>query len=462
VVREGTDATHDLLVVGGGSAGGGVATAAARAGVDVLLVERDRLGGECLNAGCVPSKALLRSAELAHLVRNSRHLGLGATLADPDARPLMLRVRDVIRDARGKRDEADTWTATPYPALHAIARFVAPQVAELTPHGGGPPRRIRFEQAVIATGSRTTIPPIHGLDEVAYLTSESVWELDAIPDRLVVIGGGPIGAELAQALSRLGSRVTIVESDRLLANEEPEASTVLAQAFADEGISLRLGRNVERVAPGLASLDDGEELPFDALLVAVGRGPELDGLSLDAAGVETRDGRLVLDDELRTSAPHIWAAGDVTGELPFVHVASAQAEVVAANALHGAHRSMTYDGVPWATFTDPEVARVGMLARAAGPDATLGRITWDELDRALTDGDTRGFVTVLAGPDGRILGAQLVGRSAGDLVGELALAMSAGLTVHQVRDAIHVYPTRSEGVRWACGAAADALDARRE
>ncbi len=461
-MREGTDATHDLLVVGGGSAGGGVATAAARAGVDVLLVERDRLGGECLNAGCVPSKALLRSAELAHLVHSSRDLALDARLADPDAGPLMRRVRDVIRAARGDRDEADTWTSNPYPALHGSARFVAPHVAELTPHGGGPPRRIRFERAVIASGSHTTIPPIAGLQGIPYLTSESVWELDAMPRRLLVVGGGPIGAELAQALARLGSQVTIVESDRLLANEEPEASAVLAQAFTDEGIAVRLGRSVERVAAGVATLDDGEELAFDSLLIAVGRAPALEELGLDAAGIATRDGRLVLDDELRTSVPHVWAAGDVTGELPFVHVATAQADVVAANALRGAHRSMQYTHVPWATFTDPEVARIGLLADAAGPDVTVGRITWEEMDRALTDGDTRGFVSVLAAPDGRIVGAQLVGRGAGDLVGELALAMSAGLTVHQVRDAIHVYPTRSEGVRWACGAAADALDARRD
>jgi pyruvate/2-oxoglutarate dehydrogenase complex dihydrolipoamide dehydrogenase (E3) component len=460
VVHEGTDAEHDLLVVGGGSAGGGVATAAAREGFDVLLVERDRLGGECLNAGCVPSKALLRSAELAQLVRRSSDLGLDARLADPDARPLMRRVREVIRAARGDRDETDTWTSNPYPALHAAARFVGPHIAELTPHGGAPRRRIRFARAVIATGSRTVVPPIPGLSDVDYLTSESVWGLDRIPGRLVVVGGGPIGAELAQALSRLGARVTIVEPERLLANEEPEASALLAQAFSEEGIALRLGRSVVRVASGVAELDDGEGLPYDALLVAVGRVPAVEGLGLGAAGVETRDDRLVLDDELRTTAPHIWAAGDVTGELPFVHVASAQAEVVTANALHGAHRSMRYDQVPWATFTDPEVARIGLLAEAAGPDVTIGRITWGELDRALTDGDTRGFVTVLAAPDGRILGAQLVGRAAGDLVGELALAMSAGLTVHQVRDAIHVYPTRSEGVRWACGAAADALDAR--
>jgi pyruvate/2-oxoglutarate dehydrogenase complex dihydrolipoamide dehydrogenase (E3) component len=459
VVREGTDETHELLVIGGGSAGGGVASIAARAGTDVLLVERDRLGGECLNLGCVPSKALIRSAELAHLVRTSTDLGLDASLAAIDTGPLLRRVREVIRSARGDRDEADTWAAQPYPARHATARFVAPHVAEIAPHGDGRARRVGFEHAVIATGSQTTIPRLPGLDGVPFLTSDSIWDLEAIPGRLVVVGGGPVGAELAQALARLGARVTIVEPDRLLSQEEPEASAVLAQAFVDEGIALRLGRSVAGVAPGVATLDDGERLPFDALLLAVGREPALGDLGLDAAGVATRDGDLVLDDELRTSAPHIWAAGDVTGQLPFVHVASAQAEVVAANVVHGAHRSMSYDGIPWATFTDPEVARVGMLAGEAGADIVTGRTTWDELDRALTEGDTRGFISVLASRDGRILGAQVVGRGAGDLVGELSLAMSAGLTVHQVRDAIHVYPTRSEGVRWACGAAADAIDA---
>ena len=458
-MREGTDETHELLVIGGGSAGGGVASIAARAGMDVLLVERDRLGGECLNVGCVPSKALIRSAELAHLVRTSAHLGLDASLGPVDAKPLLRRVHEVVRAARGERDEADTWAAQPYPARHAAARFVGPDVAEVMPHGGGPAQRVGFEHAVIATGSRPTIPPLPGLDSVAYLTSDSIWELEAIPRRLVVVGGGPVGAELAQTLARLGAQVTIVEPDRLLPHEEPEASEALALAFADEGIALRLGRSVSHVAGGAATLDDGEGLPFDALLLAVGREPALGDLGLEAAGVATRDDGLVLDDELRTSAPRIWAAGDVTGQLPFVHVATAQAEVVAANVVRGAHQSMHYDGIPWATFTDPEVARIGMLAADAGADTVTGRVTWSELDRALTDGDTRGFVSVLASRDGRILGAQVVGRGAGDLVGELSLAMSAGLTVHQVRDAIHVYPTRSEGVRWACGAAADAIDA---
>lgn len=462
---------HDLIVIGGGAAGGGVASAAASAGIDVVLIERDRLGGECLNAGCVPSKAMLRSAEVAHLTRTAAQYGVRAEDVAADFGAVMRRIGRVIRAARGDREVEATWDAQPYPAWHASARFLDARTLEVTPVDGagapwrGGPRPVRFRRAVIASGSVAVTPQIPGLAGCGCLTNESLLELRELPPSLLVIGGGPIGVEYGQAFARLGSRVTIVESGTLLAREDPEAGEVIRTALTDEGVQVALGAQLASFRRAgdevVATLDDDRELRAARVLSAAGRAPRIAGLDLEAADIRARDGALVLDDRLRTSQRHIVAVGDVAGGPPFVHVATYQAELIAANLFHGKRRRVDYRAVPWATFCDPEVGRIGQTeaeARESGADVVIGRVSWDELDRALTDDTLRGFVKIVAArPDGRILGAQVVGAGAGDLVAELALAMSLGATVRQVRDAIHVYPTRSEGVRWACAAVANQL-----
>jgi pyruvate/2-oxoglutarate dehydrogenase complex dihydrolipoamide dehydrogenase (E3) component len=433
---------YDLVVIGGGAAGLGAARAAARARARVLMVSDGPPGGDCTFTGCVPSKTLIEAA--AH--------GLPYPVAAQ-------RVRDAVA-AIAATETPQTLRAESIDVVLGRARFVAP--GRLTVDG----QPVTGRRFVIATGAAPLVPPVPGLSEVAYLTNETVFDLPERPDSLAVLGGGAIGCELAQAFARLGTRVTLVEAlDRLLAKEEPEASTVITDVFTREGIDVRVGARVEKVTtdPGgqvRLSLGDGTDVSAQRLLVAVGRTPVTEGLDLPAAGVSVDErGYVVTDDHLATTATGVYAAGDVTGRMPFTHAAFAMGRLAAGNALtRGRRRRYDAAATPWVTFTDPEVARVGLTEAQAA--ARGGRVAWlpmADMDRAIAAGRTDGFVKLIAGPrpllgnlgGGRVLGATIVAARAGEMIHEPALAMATGMFTGRLAAATHAYPTWSYGIQLA-------------
>ena len=449
-------AQYDIVVIGGGSAGGGVAARLTAGGWRVLLVEQDRLGGECLNYGCIPTKALLRSAEAAHAVAQAAEFGVRVRSPEVVFASAMERVRRVIRESRG-RPEPETWEALPFEAVRGHARFLSPSELEIE-RDDGERRRVPFERAVIATGGREQIPAVPGLDSCDYLTSDTIWDLDERPRHLVIVGGGLIGCEFAQIFTRLGTAVTLAESGtQLLDQEEPEVGDVIAGVLRDEGVTVMLETRMQRIECDgdqtvvQVSGERAAEIRGDRVLLATGREPDCEALGIDAAGVERTPKGIRVDDRLRTTADNIWACGDVIGAFPFVQAASYQAELLARNFLEGTDERVDYSGMPWATFTDPEIGRVGATeaqAREAGHDVLIGRADIGELARAITDSRRIGFAKLVANAsDRRLLGAHIVSPRAGELIGQAALAMRAGVTVDELADALYVYPTYSEVIR---------------
>ncbi len=435
----------DLLVVGGGTAGIVGAKTAARLGARVLLVERERTGGDCLWTGCVPSKALLAAAGVAASARNGHRFGIDVGEVSVDFARVMDHVRASIQhiapvDSVEALEEASVSVRT------ATARFTGPDSAEID---GAP---VRFRQALVATGASPAVPPVPGLGDVDYLTSDTVWGLSELPAELVVLGGGSIGCELGQAFARLGSRVSVVEgAPRILPREDPLAAAELARALVDDGVELHTGSGVARVEPlgpgaGVLHLESGEQVPFSRLLVAVGRAPRTRDIGLAAAGVEVDDrGFVVVDDLLRTTNPRIWAAGDLTGHPQFTHTAGVHASLAASNAILGVRRKVDLTAVPRVTFTDPEVAAVG-LSTDRGP-AGLRTIDWSHshVDRAVAEGASAGFARLVIDKRGHVLGATVVGPRAGETLGELTLAITQGLTTRDLAGVTHAYPTYNDG-----------------
>lgn len=418
------------------------ARAAARAGLRPLLIDPRPIGGDCTFTGCVPSKTLIEAA------------ARGETFAGA-----MAAARRAV-DTIAATENDDVFRREGVDVLHARAAFRSADTVEA---GGTLLRARRF---IVATGAGPATPPIAGLSDVAYLTNENVFALEEQPAVLAVVGGGAIGVELAQAFRRLGSAVTVIEADdRLVPLEEPEASAAIADAFGAEGITMCLGRRIGRVEPlernGAARLhlDGGGVLTADRVLVAVGRRPATDGLGLETAGVTTdRSGHVVVDDHLRTPNPAIWAVGDVTGKLPFTHAADEMGRLAVHNALARRPRRFDAAAVPRVTFTDPEIARVGMSeAEAAGHGGRVAHLPLSAVDRAVAAGETLGFVKLIAGPrpilrnagGGRILGATIVAPRAGELIHEPALAMHTKMFTGRLAQAVHAYPTWSTAIRQA-------------
>ncbi len=451
---------YNLIVIGAGSAGLVSAYIAATARAKVALIERDRMGGDCLNTGCVPSKALLRSARLMADARNAGRYGIARVDVQMDFAQVMARVHEVIRKIE-PHDSVERYTNLGVEVITGEARIVSPWEVEV----GG--KRLSARSLIIATGARPLVPAIPGLDAVAYLTSENLWELRSLPKRLLVLGGGPIGCELSQAFARLGSEVTQVEmAPRLLPREDADAAAEVESRFRAEGVRVMTGckaLRVERDGDGdrLVCEKDGEEvaLPFDRLLLALGRKANVEGFGLQELGVEIRkNGTVEADPFLQTSFPNILVAGDVTGPYQFTHVCAHQAWYASINALLSPlwRFKADYRVIPWATFTDPEVARVGLSedeARAQGIAVEVTRYGLDDLDRAIADSADQGFVKVLTPPGkDRILGATIVGEHAGDLLAEFVLAMKHGLGLNKLLGTIHIYPTLSEANKYAAGA----------
>ena len=450
----------NLLVIGAGSAGLVAAYIAAALKARVTLVERDAMGGDCLNSGCVPSKALIRSARVAHLPNRAEALGFSAIHAEFDFATVMERVQRVVATIAPHDSEA-RYRELGVDVVRGDARVVSPWSVRVGD------REITSRAIVVATGASPMIPPLPGLDTIDYLTSDTVWGLREAPQRLLVLGGGPIGCELGQALARLGCGVTLVEQgEQLVPREDAQAGGPLAEQFRREGIDVRLGHSAVSVrAEGSGGVlvcehaHGRSELPFDRLLLALGRRARLQGFGLEALGaLAPGDRTLAVDEFMQTRVPTIYACGDVAGPYQFTHAAAHQAWYAAVNGLFAGVKRFKADHsvIPWATFTDPEIARVGLNeteAQGQGIPYEVTTYSLEELDRAVTDECATGMVKVLTEPGrDRILGATIVGEHAGELIAEFVLAMRHGLGLNKLLSTIHVYPTMMEANRFAAGA----------
>ncbi|MGB5493766.1 MAG: FAD-dependent oxidoreductase [Sedimenticolaceae bacterium] len=454
---------YNLVVIGAGSAGLVSAYIAAAVKAKVALIERHKMGGDCLNTGCVPSKALLRSAKFLAQARRATEFGIKSVQVDFSFRDLMQRVQRVIKTVE-PHDSIERYTQLGVDCVLGEARITSPWTVEVTTSEGK--RTLSSRAIVIAAGARPFVPPIPGLAEAGYLTSDTVWDLEDRPQRLVVLGGGPIGCELAQAFARTGSRVTQVEMlPRLMMREDPEVSERVMRSFRDEGIDVRVDTKavsclIEAGEKVLLAEHAGEQLriPFDQILVAVGRVANTQGYGLEELGIETTQQRTVeVNPYLQTLYPNIYACGDVAGPYQFTHTAAHTAWYAAVNALFGRFRKFRADFsvIPWATFTEPEVARVGLNetdAKAQGVAYEVTTYGIDDLDRAIADEAAHGMVKVLTVPGkDKILGATIVGEHAGDLIIEFILAMRHGLGLNKILGTIHIYPTWAEANKYVAG-----------
>jgi pyruvate/2-oxoglutarate dehydrogenase complex dihydrolipoamide dehydrogenase (E3) component/uncharacterized membrane protein YdjX (TVP38/TMEM64 family) len=455
---------RNLVVIGAGSAGLVSAYIAAAVKAKVTLVERHRMGGDCLNTGCVPSKALIKSARVLATLRRAREFGLKSASAEFDFADVMERVQRVVK-AVEPHDSVERYTGLGVECLLGDAKIVSPWEVEVR-LAGGETRRVTTRSIVIAAGARPFVPSIPGIEEMDCLTSDSVWRLRTLPARLLVLGGGPIGCELAQAFARFGSRVTQVEMlERLLPREDPEFSTLVAERFRAEGVDVRTGHKAKRFL-----LENGEKvlicerdrkevrIGFDVLLCAVGRVANTQGYGLEELGIGINRARTVETNEyLQTVYPNIYACGDVAGPYQFTHTAAHQAWFASVNALFGSFRRFRadYSVIPWATFTDPEVARVGLNeleAKERNIPYEVSVFPLDELDRAIADEAAHGMVKVLTVPGrDRILGATIAGEHAGELIAEFVAAMRHRLGLNKMLGTIHVYPTFAEANKYAAG-----------
>lgn len=435
--------TYDLVVIGGGSAGLTGARLAARLGARTLLAEGGRLGGDCLWTGCVPSKALLHVAAQVQAARDASRYGMKPADGPADFGNAMAEVRRAIGVIE-PHDSAEELNARGVEVAEGRARFTGPRTLEVAG------RAVRFRYALIATGSSPALPPVPGIDGKS-LTSDTVWDLEELPGRLVVLGGGPVGCELGQAFARLGSRVTIIEAaPRLLPREEERASEFLRDHLDKEGVTVLTGTSAERVEDGAVLTSTKREIPFDRLLAATGRAPRTTDLGLNTAGVKTDDkGHVTVDARLRTKNPRVYAAGDVTKASAFTHLAGAQAASAVLHALLGTRRPVDYNAVPWVTFTDPEVARVGLTHDEArqryGDKARERTLRHDRVDRAVAEDRTEGFTRLVFGPRGRLAGATVVAPRAGETIAELAAAVRTGATASDLAATVHPYPTYGDG-----------------
>jgi pyruvate/2-oxoglutarate dehydrogenase complex dihydrolipoamide dehydrogenase (E3) component/uncharacterized membrane protein YdjX (TVP38/TMEM64 family) len=443
---------YNLVVIGGGTAGLVSAAGAAGLGAKVALIERNLLGGDCLNVGCVPSKAMLRAARAAHEIRNGE---FGVTLpggAEANFSTVMERMRR-LRAGISDHDSVERFAGLGVDVFIGQGRFVEWSAIEVDG------RQLRFDRAVIATGARAAVPRIAGLREAGFYTNETIFNLTERPRRLAVIGAGPLGCELAQCFVRLGSAVILItDGARILPREDADAADVVCRQMEKDGVRIVTGATVQRAeikndskALALLAGDCSSEVLCDAILVAVGRAPNLENLGLEAAGIRYSVNGIEVNERLRTTNRRVFAAGDVCSRFKFTHAADAMARIVIANALFLARRKVTDLVMPWCTYTDPEIAHVGSYekaARAAGFDAATFTQEMSGVDRAILDGETEGFARVhYDKKSGRILGGTIVARHAGEMVGELTLAMVAGQKLDALSLTIHSYPTQAEALR---------------
>ncbi len=438
----------DICVIGGGSGGLSVAAGAAQMGANVVLVEKAKMGGDCLNTGCVPSKALLAASHRAQTVRDGARFGVNGHEPEID----FLKVHDHVHGVIGAiapHDSVERFEGLGVKVVQAAARFTGPReivAGEVT---------IQAKRFVIATGSSPAVPPIPGIDEVPFLTNETVFELTERPEHLIVIGGGPIGAEMAQAHRGLGSQVTMLEAFSIMPKDDPDAVEVVRKRLLRDGIAIHEGVKVQRVerrGNGVAAVIETktgveETILGSHLLVAAGRRPNVKSLGLEAAGIEASPKGIEVDARLRTTNKRVFAIGDVAGGYQFTHMAGYHAGIVIRNALFKLPAKVKYHAVPWVTYTDPELAHVGLNEAAARDrDGEAKAITWPfaDNDRARAEGETEGFIKVVVGKKGKVLGATIVGSQAGELILPWVLAVDQGLKIGAMAGIIAPYPTRGE------------------
>jgi pyruvate/2-oxoglutarate dehydrogenase complex dihydrolipoamide dehydrogenase (E3) component/uncharacterized membrane protein YdjX (TVP38/TMEM64 family) len=450
---------RNLIVIGGGAAGLVTSYIAAAVKAKVTLIEGHKMGGDCLNFGCVPSKALIRSAKFLKQARNSPSLGIAKTHTEFDFADVMARIHRVIRTIE-PHDSVARYTELGVDVIQGHAKIVSPWEVEVNG------RRLTTRAIVIATGARPSVPPIPGLQEAGFYTSDTIWEITELPRRLIVLGGGPIGCELAQAFARFGAEVTQVEmAPRLLVREDPEVAAIVTESMVADGVRMLTGHQAvrceqdEQVKRLIVRKDNVESaIEFDALLCAVGRVARTEGYGLEELGIPLTPRKTIETDAyLQTVYPNIYACGDVAGPNQFTHTAAHQAWYAAVNGLFGGIKRFKadYSAIPWCTFTDPEAARVGLSedeAKEQGIAVEVTRYDIDDLDRAIADETAHGFVKVLteSGKD-RILGVTIVGSHAGDLLAEYVLAMKHGLGLNKILGTIHTYPTLAEANKYAAG-----------
>ena len=457
---------RNLIVIGGGAAGLVSAYIGAAVKAKVTLIETHKMGGDCLNYGCVPSKALIKSAKLANQIRHGEHYGLNAGAPEFSFRKVMARVHEVIHTV-APHDSVERYTGLGVEVLQGYARITNPWTVEIS-FDDGTTQKLTTRSIVIATGARPFVPPLPGLEEVGYVTSDTLWstfaELDAAPRRLVVLGGGPIGCELAQSFARLGSGVTLIEmAPRVMIREDVEVSEMARASLVADGVEVLTDHKAVRCEKEgehkfIVVEHDGQSrrVEFDALICAVGRSARLKGFGLEELGIPVQR-TVTTNDYLETLYPNIYAAGDVAGPYQFTHTAAHQAWYAAVNALFGDFKrfKVDYSVIPWATFIEPEVARVGLNEQDARDQKVAYEVTQygiDDLDRAVADGTAHGFVKVLTVPGkDKILGVTIVGEHAGDLLAEFVLAMKHGLGLNKILGTIHTYPTLAEANKYAAG-----------
>ncbi len=445
---------YNLVVIGAGTAGLVCAAGAAGLGAKVALIERHLLGGDCLNVGCVPSKAVIKSAEAAYLVSNAAQFGIGPVSGgEADFAGAMERMRRVRSKISG-HDSAMRMRGLGIDVFFGEGKFVSGDTVEVDGVG------LRFRKAVIATGARAAKPPVEGLEETGFLTNETVFSLTERPGRLAVFGAGPLGCELAQAFCRLGCEVTLIHrSGHLLSREDPDAANIVARAMQQDGIDIRLDATVKRVSRNsggklvhVSANGKEEAIGVDEILIGAGRAPNVEELNLESAGVEydKREG-VKVDDHLRTTNRRIFGAGDVCLKYKFTHTADASARIVIQNALFGGRKKFSDLVIPWCTYTDPAIAHVGMYekdAREKGIEVDTYEQGFSEVDRAVTEGREDGLIKihVKRGSD-KILGATIVAANAGDMISEITLAMVSGIGLGRISRVIHSYPTQAEAIK---------------
>ncbi len=457
---------RNLVVIGAGAAGLVSSYIAAAVKAKVTLVEAHKMGGDCLNYGCVPSKALIKSAKVVHQMKNGDHYGLERVTPEFNFKKVMQRVHQVIRTVE-PHDSVERYTQLGVDVLQGYGKVVDPWTVEVQ-LADGETKRITTRSIIVAAGARPFVPPLPGIEESAYLTSDTLWnalaERETVPERLVMLGGGPIGCELAQCFARLGSQVIQVQrGDRILVREDPEVSALARKSLEKDGVTVLTGHSAVRC------VQDGEgkalivnaggsekRIDYDVLICAVGRSARLSGYGLEEIGIST-DRTVVTNEYLETLYPNIFAAGDVAGPYQFTHTAGHQAWYASVNALFGEWKKfkVDYSVIPWTTFIDPEVARVGLNeqeAREKNIDYEVTRFGFDDLDRAIADGAVQGFVKALTVPGkDKILGVTIVGEHGGDLLAEFVLAMKHGLGLNKILSTIHTYPTLSEANKYVAG-----------
>jgi pyruvate/2-oxoglutarate dehydrogenase complex dihydrolipoamide dehydrogenase (E3) component len=438
----------DLCIIGAGSAGLAVAAGAAQMGAGVVLVERGPMGGDCLNFGCVPSKSLLAAARLADAARRGAALGITSAQPDVDFAAAAQGVQNVIA-AIAPNDSVERFEGLGVRVLRCEARFSGPHTIRAGEI------EIRPRRFVIATGSHPAVPAIPGIADIPYLTNETIFANRERPDHLIVIGAGPIGIEMAQAHRRLGARVTVLDIGPVLPRDDRELVASLTGHLTGEGITLNPGVEIAGIEPDggriVARLAGGERIVGSHLLLAAGRRPSVEALDLPAAGIEATPKGITVDARLRTTNRRAFAIGDVAGGPQFTHIALYHAGIVIRNALFRLPAKVDYRALPWVTYTDPELAQVGVTQASAGEDARVLRWPFSENDRAQTERDTKGLVKVVLGRNGRVLGASILGAGAGDLILPWALAIAQNLKIGTLANLIVPYPTRGEASKRAAG-----------